>query len=459
MSEDVSENMSELEEQIGQWRSFVRKHREVSASDADELEDHLRTSVGELMDKGLSSDEAFLVAVKRMGTIDDLSREFAREHSERLWKQLVLSGQSPTVAAQGERRDWLVMIVCAAVAALSIKIPAALGYSWNRDYEIVIRNLGLFALAPLAAYFVWRRRPGPLTIVALVLLFGLGAVGANIYPLGKDANTTVLTIIHLPLALWLAVGIAYVGRDWLSHRRWMDFIRFSGETLIYFVLIALGGGVLTAITVATFNAIGINATTFIGQWLLPCGAMGAVVVAAWLVEAKQSVIENMAPVLTRLFTPLFTVLLIAFVVAMLATGHGIDVQREVLILFNVVLVVVLGLLLYSISARDPLGRPTMFDRLQFALLISALAIDVLVLLAVAGRTSDAFGFTANRVAALGENAVLLGNLLWSAVLLGGFLGGRALFARLERWQTTYLPVYAVWAWIVVLAFPPIFHYV
>ena len=30
--------MSELEEQIGQWRSFVSKHREVSASDADELE-------------------------------------------------------------------------------------------------------------------------------------------------------------------------------------------------------------------------------------------------------------------------------------------------------------------------------------------------------------------------------------------------------------------------------------
>jgi hypothetical protein len=28
------------------------------------------------------------------------------------------------------------------------------------------------------------------------------------------------------------------------------------------------------------------------------------------VEAKQSVIENMAPVLTRLFTPLFTLLLL-----------------------------------------------------------------------------------------------------------------------------------------------------
>lgn len=451
--------MSELEEQIGQWRSFVSKHREVSASDADELEDHLRSTVAELEGKGLRPDEAFLVAVKRMGSLDELSREFAREHSDRLWKQLVLSGQSPTVAAQGARRDWLVMLVCAAVAAVSIKIPVWLGYDWNADMGVFMRNIGLFAFTPLAAYLVWRRRPGAVTIVALVLLFGLGVLGANIYPLTNTANTTILTMVHLPLALWLAVGIAYVGREWNLHRRWMDFIRFTGEFFIYYVLIALGGGVLTAIAGITFNTIGVDLTTFLTEWLLPCGAMAAVVVAAWLVEAKQSVIENMAPVLTRLFTPLFTVLLIAFVIAIFATGHGIDVNRNVLILFNFVLVVVLGLLLYSISARDPMARPGMFDRLQFALLISALAIDVLVLLAVAGRTADAFGFTANRVAALGENAVLLGNLLWSAVLLGGFLAGRALFSRLERWQTTYLPVYAVWAWIVVLAFPPIFHYV
>ena len=39
-----------------------------------------------LLDAGLTADEAFLVAVKRMGDLDELSREFAREYSERLWK-------------------------------------------------------------------------------------------------------------------------------------------------------------------------------------------------------------------------------------------------------------------------------------------------------------------------------------------------------------------------------------
>jgi hypothetical protein len=55
---------------------------------------------------------------------------------------------------------------------------------------------------------------------------------------------------------------------------------------------------------AVFEAIGIAPEEFITQWLLPCGIVAAVVVAGWLVEAKQSVVENIAPVLARLFTPL-----------------------------------------------------------------------------------------------------------------------------------------------------------
>src|SRR5204863_4413542 len=131
--------------------------------------------------------------------------------------------------------------------------------------------------------------------------------------------------------------------------RRMDFVRFSGELAIYYVLIALGGGVLTAFTFMMFGAIEMNPAWFVAGWLLPCGAAGAVIVGSWLVEAKQSVIENMAPVLTRLFTPLFAVMLVTFLCAMLLTGRGVGVQREVLIGFDLLLAMVLALLLYSIS--------------------------------------------------------------------------------------------------------------
>src|SRR6476659_10224124 len=212
----------------------------------------------------------------------------------------------------------------------------------------------------------------------------------------------------------------------------MDFVRFSGELFIYYALIALGGGVLMGFTVGMFEAIGINAQPVVQSWLVPCGMLGAVMVGAWLVEAKQSVIENMAPVLTRIFTPLFALTLLAFLGTMLWTGRGIDIERNPLIAFDLLLVLVLGLLLYSISARDPEATPGAFDLLLVLLLVSALIADAFALAAIGVRISE-FGFTPNRVAALGENVILLVNLGWSTVLYVRFLRGGS-FAGLERWQ-------------------------
>jgi hypothetical protein len=131
-----------------------------------------------------------------------------------------------------------------------------------------------------------------------------------------------------------------------------DFVRFSGELAIYYVLIALGGFVAILFTFTMFRAIDVKPDWFVGGWLIPCGAAGAVVIASWLVEAKQSVIENMAPVLTRVFTPLFTMLLLLFLATMVWTGSPINVKREVLIGFDLLLAVVVGLVLFSASARD-----------------------------------------------------------------------------------------------------------
>ncbi|MEV4414664.1 permease prefix domain 1-containing protein [Catellatospora sp. NPDC049609] len=454
MSIDSNED---LEQQISEWRAYVRRRREMHQTDADELEDHLRDRINDLTEAGLHPDEAFLIAVKRMGSLDELSREFAREHSERLWKQLVLTGDDAAATATRSRRELWVMVVCAAVAALGIKVPGWLGVGMDGDAAFYVRNASLFALAPLAAYFAWLRRLSPRLIGVLAALFALGAVAVNTYPMGESSQTLVLAAIHLPIALWLVVGVAYTGGDWRSDRRRMDFIRFTGEFLIYFALLGLGGGVLTAFTAGTFNAIGLNPETFISTWLLPCGAVAAVVVAAWLVEAKQSVVENMAPVLTKVFTPLFTATLLAFLGAVAWTTSVIDVEREMLIIFDLLLVVVLGLLLYAISARDPQAKPGVFDRLQLALVVSALVIDVLVLIAITGRITE-WGFTANKTAALGENIVLLANLAWSAWLFLGFVRGRLPFTKLEQWQTRYLAVYAAWAWAVVLFFPPLFDF-
>ena len=456
-----------IEEQIAQWRAYVRRRPALHGPDVEELEGHLRDQLVALTEAGLAMDEAFLVAVKRMGSLDALSREFARAHSERLWKQLVVAPEADG-PANTSRTEILVVLSLAVAAGIAVKVPALFGLPLSPDQEVpplYFRNASLFVFPLLAIYFIWKRASG-VASVWLALPFAAAAVFANVYPFNNSerldnfpmgSDTHVLTILHLPIALWLAVGFAYVRGRWFADGGRMNFVRFSGELAIYYVLIAIGGGVVTAFTAMLFSAIDTNPAWFIGGWLIPCGAAGAVIIGSWLVEAKQSVIENMAPVLTRLFTPLFTILLLAFLATMAWTGSPINIEREVLIGFDLLLAVVVGLVLYAASARDPQAPPDFFDGLQLLLIVSALVVDAVALAAIAARISE-FGFTPNRVAALGENLILLVNLSWSAWLYARFLRHKGSFAALERWQVAYLPVYSVWAALVVIVFPPVFGY-
>ena len=454
------ETKQTLEERIREWRNYASRRKAVKPIDVEELEDQLRTQVEALREAGLNDDEAFLVAVKRLGDLDSISREFAREYSERLWKQLVALPDLRDSSFE-IKREAVVAIALAIAAAVAIKIPVLFNPEFNWDSQLTVsfyaRNFSLFILPFLAGFFAWKRSLAWVGRYWLAVPFIVAALVVNTLPFKLGGHTEILAAIHLPIALWLAVGFAYIAGHWNDHNQRMNFVRFSGEWFIYYTLIALGGGVLMVFTSFIFDAIGIRVETFLNEWVLPCGIAGAVIISAWLVEAKQSIVENMAPVLTRLFTPLFTVLLLAFLVTVIWTGSGIDVEREVLIGFDLLLVLVLGLLLYSISARDHQAPPGLFDKLQLLLVICALLVDTLALWAIAARISE-FGFSPNKVTALGVNIILLVNLSWSAVLYTRFLTKRASFAPLERWQMSYLPVYAVWAWVVVIVFPIIFNY-
>ncbi|HSG46826.1 MAG TPA: hypothetical protein VLA43_03310, partial [Longimicrobiales bacterium] len=389
-----------------------------------------------------------------------VSQEYAREYSERLWKRLVVPPGTPG-PGMTFNREALVALALAVAAAVAIRVPELFGMHLQEDdpgVRFYVRNASLFVLPFLALFFAWKRKMDSAGWVFLAAPFAVGAVVVNAMPFAPQGSTEILASLHLPMALWLAAGVAYAGGLWRDHHQRMNFIRFSGEWFIYYVLIALGGGVLMAFTMFVFQAIGLDAEWLLQMWILPCGAVGAVIVAGWLVEAKQSVIENMAPVLTSIFTPLFTLLLLAFLGTMLWTGSGIDIEREVLIGFDLLLVLVVGLVLYSISARDPLAEPGFADRLQLLLVVSALLVDALALWAILARITE-FGFTPNRVAALGENLILLANLGGAAVFSLRFLRRKGGFGAMERWQTAFLPVYAAWAWVVVVLFPLVFQFV
>ncbi|MGW9630600.1 permease prefix domain 1-containing protein [Agromyces sp. NPDC055520] len=467
-----NDRSGELDELVASWRHWMQRRDAMTTADLDELESHLLDTVDHFVEVGLAPDEAFLVAVKRLGATDELSREYAREHSERLWKQLAVS-EPPAAEAStpraggrlgGRAGGLAVVLLLGAAAGLAVKAVDLV----TDDPSTVALNAAVIVLPFLAFWFAWRRRTSASVLVVVGSVFVVVGLALNLYPFaGPDhgssvaamtSATGVLAMVGSFVALWLTVGIAYVGDDWRSERTRMDFVRFSGEWFVYYVLIALGGGALSLLTIAVFASIGVDVAVFVGEWVLPLGAAGAVLVAAWLVGAKQRVIENIAPVLTKVFTPLFTLMMLALIVAAIVQWNLVDASRDLLIAFDLVLVVVVALLVYSISARDPLLAPGWFDRLQALMLACALVLDAIVLVAMVGRTGE-FGFSANKTASLGLNLILAANLVWAMRLQIGFLRRRTGFAALERWQTSMLPVYFAWAAVLVLVFPPVFDFV
>jgi hypothetical protein len=374
-----------VESQIAEWRAYVAKAPGVNGRDVDELDVHLRDQIAELSAAGLTADEAFLVAVKRMGDLDSLSREFAREHSGRLWKQLVLSNEDdPARPSSG----WLEALAFALAAAVAIQVARLAAHFPDEEGEWLLLNIGLLVLPFLAGYFAHRRQLDPRRWVLAAAPFVLLALVVNLYPFRESSATEVIVALYLPIALWFAVAYPYMSGTLRSHERRMDFVRFTGEWVIYYALIALGGGVLLILTVLIFEPLGANVDERVVEWVLPSGAAGAVIVAAWLVESKQHVVENMAPVLTMLFTPLFAVMLTAAAAIYAVSGVAGEFDRELLGVFDALLVVVLGLVLYAMSAREAARPAGPMDRVQLLAVASALVLDLMVLGSMVARIGD-----------------------------------------------------------------------
>ena len=440
--------------------------------------------LAELAGAGLEPDEAFLIAARRIGTMEDARAVLDRtpddardepaesaaeqadatakqadataEQSGGLWQRL---GLAAGTAGPEARREIAVMGALAFSAAVAIKVPEIFGLQLEHDGEFYARNVSLLVLPFLAGYLAWKRDLGPRSLALLAAAFAAPAAVVNAYPFdgGRDtSDTEILAALHLPILLWLVVGLAHASGDWRSHDKRMGFVRFTGEWALYYGLIAIAGQIALGVLVFLLEALDIDSTLII-EWVLPGGAAGAAVVAAWLAETRGGVLERIAPVMTSILSPLLALALLGFLAVAAATGRAADMDREVLIFFDVLLALVLGLVIYSTAVRDPHKPPGIFDFAHLALIAAALLADVLMLGAIVGRLSD-FGSTPNRVAALGENLVLLANLAWAARLQFGFWVGRLPLASVERWQTGYAPVYALWAAAVVVVFPPAFGF-
>lgn len=449
--------MFDLESQISTWKTHMHSASSISQDNLEELESHLRDSIDELLANGLDIEEAFLIAVRRLGDVDVINEEFSKVSTEDVWKQLFVPTPNRTNVRK-DRLEVMIVIGLALFAGLLGKLPAIFGYG---DYDafgmIYAKNASLFALLPVAIYFMWRRSISLAKSLPIIGLFFLSAVIVNGYPSYEPHHTGILSVIHLPIITLFLLLYFYGG--WRNTNTRLNYIRFVGEGFIFTVLIGLGGIVLILLTMGTFELVGIDASPFVQSWMAPLGFFGIFPIAAYLVEQKKSLIESIAPVLSRIFTPLFLLVMIALIVVFLITPNATYENRSLLIWFDVILALVLALTLYSMSAKDYRDNAgfTIWDVFSLALLVAAIVVDAIALVGIVVRLS-AYGFSPNKTAALGENIILLVNLILLAVGYAKYLVRKSAFQTIVEMQMRFLPVYAIWAAVVVVLFPVAFAF-
>jgi hypothetical protein len=268
--------MFNLETQIRSWSDYLRSRGNFLETDIRELENHLRDEIDDLVKTGLAPDEAFLISVKRLGNVDLISREFSKVNTENLWKQLLI--ESGTSEAKGKnRRDIMLVVLFSLIAGTLAKIPELFGFHLYEGETGVFyfKNLSLFILPLMAGFFLIKRKPGWKLSLLVMGSFLAAALLVNLYPFLPTQNTELLTGIHLPILLWLITGVAYMGVQWRTVGKRMDFIRFTGETVIYTGLVFCGVVVLGLFTAGIFAAIQIQVEGFVHEYLLVYGGCAA----------------------------------------------------------------------------------------------------------------------------------------------------------------------------------------
>jgi hypothetical protein len=497
----------DLEKEVALWIAGLGGHGGIESEDAEEIESHLWDCITAEMYEGTAPDDAFRRATARLGEPRAIISEFEihyREVSMELEKLIEenrdnpawLEAQyhkkpqvfaaclarvverfpdSPVLRAWKERlsyvpfraerskeiREIIVLAVLCAIAGVAVKLPAVWGVDFWRTNagagSFFLGNFSFFFLPMIALYYGFVRGSSLAVNGAVAAVFAASVLAVNLFPAFEPYQTRILSAVHLPLMLWLSVGTVFCGSDWRSPPARLDFLRSTGEFLIYTVLILLGGGVLTVFTLGIFQLIGMDIQRFYIDTIAVIGLFIAPILAAYLTEKKRELVERFAPVLSFIFTPLFLITLLVFLAAMLILGKSPYTDREFLIVFNGMLVLVLALVLFNITESKLKESTRIMDIMNGALILVAFAIDAVALSAIIVRLAS-YGASANRIAVLGENIILLANLLGLAFQYIRFYAGRARHAAVENWTAYFLDVYFIWFAVVVFLFPVIFRF-
>lgn len=415
---------------------------------SDTIKSHL--SNPEMLEKLFRNDrKAF------KSEFDRIYPEIETTEAAKFWKaRLDAENKSDIIKTFALSEIATVGALCILVAFL-IKIPSLfnLGYS---DEIFYMKNAALIVFSGLTLYAMWINKvtlKGQ--IIMTVMAFLIPAVYINLLPSDHASDSMNLAYIHLPFLMWFIFGFVYTGYDFRNLSKRIDFIRFNGDMAIIYALIAIAGGILTAITINLFGSIGLRIEKFYSEYIVVAGAAAAPVVAGFLIQKFPSLVSRTAPLLAAIFSPLVLLTLVIFLITIAVTGKDPYNDRDFLLIFNIMLLGVMVIIIFSVSETSVIKNQMFNAAVLLALSLVTIIIDLIALSAIFYRLGE-YGLTPNRLAVLVSNILVLINLALIMADLFRINFQKREFRIVETTVSKYLPVYLIWILIVVFAFPAVF---
>ncbi|MCP1144555.1 DUF4153 domain-containing protein [Lysinibacillus endophyticus] len=372
--------------------------------------------------------------------------EVLRVWYERLHFKESTNTEKPPLLQKG----FLFMGLLAILAGISSRII----FHFVEQESIAPINIAFGVIPFIAAYFVYKNRPKKGIIYSLAALFVISGVYINTLPLDYS-DSIVLVYLHMPIFLWVVLGLAFTGNHFAKGNTRLAYIKFNLEFGILYASMAVSGMVLALLTLNLFSFVGLDIENFYFSNVVLFGAAALAVVAAYLVSMNLKLAKNITPYLAKIFSPLVLVTLVVYLITVIWVGKNPFLDRDFLIAFNGILLGVLAVTIFSVTENDTSKKKSISDYINVALIVLALLIDSVALSAIVFRLSS-YGITPNRLAVLGANILIWANLIWIMFSYIRFLRNKTGAPTIQDAVTKYLPVYGIWAAIVIFTFPIIF---
>lgn len=354
----------------------------------------------------------------------------------------------------GSRMEILLVILAALLAGAIAKIPDFTAVSSDFFYP---RNIAFVVFPLMTMYMAWKQKL-PLIHWGIVLFaIIVSLIYINLLPDKPDSDTLILACIHMPLFLWVLTGYVFMGGEWKATRKRLEYLQFTGDLLVMSALIAIAGVLFSGITVGLFSLLEVAAEQYYFNYVAIWGVAAIPFVAAYLVLANPQLVGKVSPVIAKIFTPLVLITLTVFLAAVIITGKDPYHDREFLLVFNVLLIGVMALILFSIAGTPRHSNQKMAFLLLLLLSVLTLLVNGIALSAIVYRLAE-WGITPNRLAVLGSNILIFIHLLWVALKLFKLLTSNSSPTEAEGSIAAFLPVYVVWVMLVSFVFPIIFNF-